>query len=105
MQHKQDTLSGALMTRAVGCTTEEVAEEYAWDAEQQDLHLIKRKVTKKSLPPDIGAVKTMLELYGENEDQYAKLSDQDLLKEKERLLKILKDTEESDADNFDKAQD
>lgn len=100
---EQDKLSGALMTRAVGCTTEEVVEEYAWDSEQQDMHLVKRKITRKSLPPDIGAVKTMLELYGDDDNQYAKLSDQDLLKEKDKLLKILRESEEHNADNEDTA--
>ena len=87
-----DSLSSALLQKATGLEVDEVVEEYCHDSETDDLRLVKRKVTKKQLPPDIQAVRALLEYYGDNcADEYSAMSDEELVKERDRLLKILRE--------------
>ncbi|MBD5583857.1 MAG: hypothetical protein HDQ88_02135 [Clostridia bacterium] len=53
--------------------------------EDGELKLVKRKVTKRDVPPDIKAVKLLL-------DGKEELSDEELEAEKERLLKMLNES-------------
>ena len=48
--------------------------------------LVKRKVTTREIPPDIKAVKLLLD--GGNDEAFA---DEELEEEKQRLLKLLKE--------------
>ena len=48
--------------------------------------LVKRKVTTREIPPDIKAVKLLLD--GESDEAF---SDEELEEEKQRLLKLLKE--------------
>lgn len=85
------SLSKALIKKAVGLSVDEVIEEYAQDEETKDLKLIKKKVTKKQLPPDIQAVRALLEINNyANEDAYTKMTDEELIKERDKLIEILK---------------
>lgn len=74
----------ALIKKALGYDATEVVEEYI--ADEEGVKLSKKKVTKKNVPPDITAIKLLLE--GEELD-LSKMSDDELIKEKERLLKLL----------------
>lgn len=85
---KEDKIKEAILRVALGYSLEEVTEEY--DAKDGDLRLIKRKETRKDIPPDLKAVKLLLE---EGTD-YSALSDEDLEREKQRLLKQLKEEED-----------
>ena len=78
----------ALVRRAVGYETDEVVEEYAVgeDGSQQ---LVKRRVKKRELPPDMAAVRLLLEA----EKPLASLTDEELAAEKRRLLRLLQKTE------------
>ena len=58
--------------------------------------MIKRKVVSKNVPPDVSAAKLLIGLVELN-DNIKNLSDDDLEKEKQRLLKIL--MEENYEDN------
>ncbi len=78
----------ALQKCAVGFVTGEVVEEF--EMRDGELTLVKKKVTRRSVPPDIKAVKMFLE-----SDPLADLSDEQLKEEKERLIKMLKE------DDFD----
>ena len=63
----------------------EVTEEY----EEVDgkLRLLKRKKTKKDIPPDLKAVQLLLE---SREEKYISLlSDEELEEEKQKILKLL----------------
>ena len=79
----------ALLKAALGCRVAEVTEEYA----EVDgvLKLLKRKKTIKDIPPDLKAVQLLLETR-EDRDVSA-LSDEELEREKSRLLRLLKDRE------------
>lgn len=84
----REEVLGALYRRAVGCSADEVVEEYAVgeDGSQQ---LVKRRVKKRELPPDMAAVRLLLEA----EKTLASLTDEELAAEKRRLLRLLQKTE------------
>ncbi len=82
----------AILKVALGYSLEEVTEEYG--VEDGELRLIKRKETKKDIPPDLKAVKLLLE-----EKDYTLLSDGELEEEKQRLLRQLKEDYETERIN------
>lgn len=71
----------ALYRKAVGYTAKEVVEEYGGESGE----LIKRKVSKKHVPPDMTAIKTYLERNHAN-DSLATMSDEQLEQLKRELL-------------------
>lgn len=77
-------LKSALIKKALGYDATEVVEEYA--DEQGEIKLLKRKVTKKNVPPDVTALKMLIE--GET-NSISHLTDKELKAEKERLIKLL----------------
>ena len=79
----------AVKKKAEGYKTEECVEEYGVNEGQ--LTLCKRKVTLKEVPPDVSALKMLMEISGG--DEYETMSEDELQKEKERLLKLLKEKE------------
>ncbi len=81
-------LEEALMKVALGYQLAEVTEEYS--EVNGELKLTKRKKTKKDVPPDLKAVQLLL---GGDGEEYATLSDEELEREKERLLKTLQEQE------------
>ena len=70
---------------ALGLSTEEVTEEYGM--ENGALVLLKRRETRKDVPPDLKAMKLLI-----GETDVAALSDEELEREKQRLLAELKAT-------------
>lgn len=74
----------ALEKCAVGFDTSEVVEEYT--VENGNLVLVKKKITTRDIPPDLKAVKLLME--GEST---ADMTDEQLTKEREKLLKMLKE--------------
>ena len=86
MSEKEGRLSDALLKVALGFQVSETVEEFA--EVDGELKLMKRKKTKKDVPPDLKAVQILL---GENgESGVERLSDEELEEEKERLLAALK---------------
>ncbi|MBD5636769.1 MAG: hypothetical protein HDP28_02965 [Clostridia bacterium] len=79
-------IKGAIMKVALGYSLEEVTEEYG--VEDGELKLVKRKETKKDIPPDLKAVKLLMD-----DKDYSVLSDEELEAEKQKLLKRLKEEE------------
>ena len=54
--------------------------------------LTKRKVTKKNIPPDISAVKVLLEMQaGFKESELTEMTDEELLIERDKLIEKLKE--------------
>ena len=78
----EDDIFGALKKCAVGLETSEVVEEFG--VEDGELKLVKRKVTKRDIPPDIKAVKMLIDGGGVDG-----LSVEELEEEKQKLLKLL----------------
>lgn len=83
---QDEKVKEAILKVALGCAVEEVTEEYG--VEDGELRLVKRRETRKEIPPDLKAVKLLLE-----EKDYTLLSDGELEREKTRLLKLLKEEE------------
>ena len=81
----------AILNKALGCTTQEVIEEYGLAGE--GFVLQKRKTSTKSYPPDLSALQ-MLIASGDNINKYAELSDEELEQEKVRLIKLLEEKNE-----------
>ena len=83
-------LNKALIKRALGYSSKEVVEEFSSD--EGNLVLTKRKVTKKNIPPDITAVKVLLEMYSNSENlDFSNMTDEELLVERDKLLQRLKE--------------
>lgn len=78
-------LKKALIKCAVGFDTSEVVEEYAADGDE--LKLVKRKVTRRDVPPDIKAVKMLLD----GEAGVAELNDEELEERRQKLIEMLKE--------------
>lgn len=86
-------LKKALAKKAMGYNLDEVVEEYTIDEGGKE-KLIKKKVTKKYVPPDLSSAKVLLEKFQGNE--ISTMSKEELLKERQRLLKQLKEFEEDE---------
>ena len=83
-----DGVKDALRRRALGFETDEVVEEYAF--QEGEAVLLKRKVTKKTVPPDVAAAK----LLSDEEKPLSALSPEQLKAKKIRLLGLLRGEEE-----------
>lgn len=81
-------LSNALLKKAIGFDATETVEEFA--ESDGEVRLTKRKVTTKVVPPDVSAVKLLLDMQ-EEEGDILSLSDEELEKERLRLMKILEE--------------
>lgn len=81
---EEGNVKEALKKCAVGFGTSEVVEEFA--VEDGELKLVKRKVTRRDIPPDIKAVKMLLD-----DEDISAMSDEQLESERQRLIKQLKE--------------
>lgn len=81
----QDDFKSALVKKALGYDTTEIVEEYV-GGEEGEIKLTKKKVTTKNVPPDITAIKMLME---ESQKPVETMSDEELEEERQRLLKIL----------------
>ena len=92
-QKDLEKLDDALFNRAIGFTKDEVTEEYSMVEDK--LTLIKKKLNSKYYPPELKAIEMVMEKYGLNSDNmYSKYDLLELEKEKERLIKLLKEAQE-----------
>ena len=73
---------------ALGFRVEEVTEEYGM--EDGEMRLMKRRETHKDIPPDLKAVRLLLE-----GTDYASFTDEQLEAEKEKLLRQLEREKEN----------
>ena len=89
MKQQEEQLEKALLKVALGFQVAEVTEEFA--QVDGELKLTKRRKTKKDIPPDLKAMQMLLT---EQNFEYANMSDEELLQEKQRLILQLKPKEE-----------
>ncbi|MBE7084966.1 MAG: hypothetical protein E7368_02800 [Clostridiales bacterium] len=85
---EKEKIEKALVKVALGFQVAEVTEEYA--EVDGELKLTKRKKTKKDVPPDLKAVQLLL---AERGLSYAEMTDEELEREKKRLLAELGEAE------------
>ncbi|MBP3431678.1 MAG: hypothetical protein J6K39_02360 [Clostridia bacterium] len=88
---EEEEIKDAILKKALGYEIDEIVEEYSTD-ENGNAVLTKRKITKKHNPPDINALKFLLE-QEDFDDDISKMTDSQLEAEKIRLLKLLDDKE------------
>lgn len=81
-------IADALKKVALGFSVEEVTEEYG--VEDGEVKLIRRRETRKDVPPDLKAVKMLLE----ESFNVSAMTDEELEAEKQRLLKLLKESKD-----------
>lgn len=86
MTESDKSVREALIKCATGFSSGETVEEYAVTAEGE-YKLVKKKVTVREIPPDIKAVKLLMD--GENDEAF---TDEELEEEKQKLLKLLKES-------------
>ena len=90
---KKEKAKKALFKKAIGLKTQEVVEEYSQN--DGEIVLTKKKVTQKEVPPDCAAIKMIIE----SVEDYSALSLEELEKEKIRLIKLLKESEDGNKKN------
>lgn len=89
--NEQEKIEKALLKRATGFDTEEVSEEFIIDEGKEEI-LTKKKIIKKQYPPDVSAIKVLLNYYGEKTfDELNTMSDEDLISLRDKLLNELKE--------------
>ena len=81
---KQTKLRDALYKCAVGFTAEDKTEEYNIKDGREEL--VKVKITRRSVPPDLAAVKMLADF---EKDETELLTEAELIKERDRLLELL----------------
>lgn len=79
-----------LLKKAIGFEKSEISKEYQIDEEGKET-LVRKKVQKKYFPPDMQAMRAYLEL--EKGEDLSAMSDEELEREKIRLLAELKEKE------------
>jgi len=79
-----EKVHSALLCLAVGAESKEEVEEYV--PSNDGLALKSKKISTKKLPPDLSAIKIILALPS---DKYDNMSEEELEKEKTRLLSLL----------------
>lgn len=85
----ENVIKTTLFKKAKGFVLEEISEEYLKD-DDGAMILSKRKITTKEVAPDINAIKVLIELNNfNNSTNYQNMTDEELLEEKNRLLKLL----------------
>ncbi len=92
MKNLNEKLNDVLIKKAIGYSVEESVCEYGMC--DDELKLIKKKISKKYYPPDLNAINLLISNKSTNE--YINFSDEELEQEKNRLLNLLK--EENDGD-------
>ena len=87
---KNQLVQEALLRRATGYEATETVEEFS--ESNGELKLVKRRVSTKNVPADVAAAKLVME--GCKEELGA-LTNEQLKKEKRRLLQLLKEVEKN----------
>ena len=77
--------------------------EYSAD-DNGDLKIVKQKINEKSLPPNVDLLKLIYQKLVEEEKDYDSFSDDELEREKQRLLKELKEKESVGRKDKNKSQ-
>lgn len=75
-------------------TTKEIVTEYAPD-ENGDMKIIKQKVNEKIIPPNTDIIKLVYQHYADQKVSYESMTDEELEKEKQRLIALIKEEEDA----------
>lgn len=89
----EDTMK-ALKQCLVGMTIKETTSEYTLNEETNSMVMIKQKISEKTIPPNPDLMKLIFQKLSQEDTDYNSLSDEDLQREKLRLLRELKEMED-----------
>ena len=80
----------ALKQCIVGSSSREVTTEYVHDDETGEMKISKQKIIEKNIPPNIDILKMIYQHLVSSKDDYNEMTDEELEKERLRLLKELR---------------
>ena len=89
-----------LYKKAKGYEVEETTVEYGFD-EEGNRRVLKEKTSTKYVPPDLSAIKAYMEL---RDGELYDMTDEELLKERKKLLKELKSVTSHGAKKSEKSE-
>ena len=75
----------------LGTTAKETTTEFVLDEETNKMKVVKKKVSEKFMPPNADIIKLFYQHYLGKDEDYEKLTDDELIMEKQRLLKELEE--------------
>ena len=84
MEDFKSKIEKSIIKKALGYNYKEVIDEYAIDGDQKTL--VKRKVTTKNVPPDLTAVKMLLEEISNDQIDYSNMTDKEIVDEIKKVL-------------------
>ena len=88
-KNTRQKLKDALIKKAVGYVSKEWVDELVVDPDTQEMKIVKRKVTKKQIAPDLSAAKLLFEITGDKTYDLSSMSDDDLQNERQKLLQMI----------------
>ena len=89
MKKLNEKLNETILKKAMGYSVEESVLEYGMC--DDELKLVKKKVSKKYYPPDLSAINLLIT--NNKSDELQNLSDAELEEEKNKILNLLKELE------------
>ena len=89
---KLNKVDEALLNRAIGFSKDDITEEFS--IVEDELVLVKKKKNTKYYPPELKAIEMLKEEYGAV-NEYSDMSLDELNKEREKLLEMLKEAEDN----------
>ena len=93
MKNLSKELMRALEICVKGLTSKEVTTEYIMDDETGKMKAVKQKINEKTIPPNIDLLKLLYTSSNQQADDYEKMTDEELEREKIRLINELKEKE------------
>ncbi len=90
---EEERLKKILLKKAMGYGIKEETVEYVRD-DCGDEVIAKRKVSKKHVPPDVSALRLLIEHFYQNSfKDVTSMTDEELEKEREKIIELLKEEE------------
>jgi hypothetical protein len=90
---EEEKLKKALLKKAMGYSAKEETVEFIRDDLGEEV-VAKRKVSRKHYPPDISALRLLIEhFYSNNFEDISSMTDEELQRERKRIIELLKEEE------------
>ena len=92
--NEEGRLKETLFKKATGYAVKEETIEYVLDDDGKE-KIAKRKVSKKYIPPDASALRLLIERFFSSRDDFEMMSDEELEKERNEIIRMLKEEEKN----------
>ena len=98
---EDEKLKHALLRKALGYSVKEETIEFSRDDAGEEV-VSKRKVSKKHIPPDVTALKLLVEhFFSDSFENVENMTDEELQAEREKIIALLKEEERNALKNSD----